>query len=168
MEGKIKSSVQTLTCEPPFKDTSRPAKEAVAYLNLGSKTAEMQIQIWALPFSRFSSYLPSQPGIHFTLLNCCCLPFGPAFSLPYQINTAHSSQIHPLETKIWSFLSFDKKKTVVPTACDWQSCLPPFPTSEPEFLCPFDTFQLLWFVTTVLWGVLPFHPHFCTPPLSAL
>lgn len=110
MEGKIKSSVQTLTCEPPFKDTSRPAKEAVAYLNLGSKTAEMQIQIWALPFSRFSSYLPSQPGIHFTLLNCCCLPFGPAFSLPYQINTAHSSQIHPLETKIWSFLSFDKKK----------------------------------------------------------
>lgn len=111
MEGKIKSSVQTLTCEPPFKDTSRPAKEAVAYLNLGSKTAEMQIQIWALPFSRFSSYLPSQPGIHFTLLNCCCLPFGPAFSLPYQINTAHSRQIRPLETKIWSFLSFDKKNS---------------------------------------------------------
>lgn len=43
MEGKIKPSVQTLTCEPPIKDSSRLAKEAVAYLNLDSKMAELQI-----------------------------------------------------------------------------------------------------------------------------
>lgn len=109
------------------KRLSRPAKLAVAYLNLEIKEmAEMQKQIWASP----SPFLRPSPRsvTHFILLlstSWFC------FQSPQQNQYCIQSSNH------FSHLIKDLQWFLPPVD---SSCLPPLPISEPEFLSLSDTF----------------------------
>lgn len=122
MEGKIKSSVQTLTCELPIKERFKQTCQRGS-LNLDSKMAELQIQIWALPFSRFSSYRPSKAFISPCWIVAAYLLVLPsAFPTKSVLHTA--GRFTPLKQSSNYFSHLIKKKTNSGSYCLWLTILP--------------------------------------------